>query len=229
MTDRISGSGPRLRYDSYEVHAMNEKTLPQQKPHQAVTLFDGIDLSEWVSREGGPAAWLVRDGYMEVVAGTGDIHTKQLFHDFHLHIEFWLPFMPHAKGQARANSGIYLQGLYEIQVLDSFGIADLQDNDCGALYKVLAPTRNACEKPETWQSFDFAFRAPKFDSRGALLADGRLTAFLNGVLIHNNRSFQRPTPRSLNIAPGQPGPILLQDHGDPVRFRNIWILPDRPG
>ena len=131
---------------------MDKKNLPvkesetmqtPQAPKDAIVLFNGKDLSAWQSRKGGDAKWKIKDGYMEVVPGTGDIYTKEVFGDCQLHVEFWLPLMADKHGQERANSGVYLQGRYEIQVLDSYGL-DSKDNDCGGIYKIAAPLKNAC-------------------------------------------------------------------------------------
>jgi len=191
----------------------------------AKMLFEGKNLAGWASRKGGPAGWKVRDGAMEVVPDSGDIYTEQNFGDFQLHVAFWLPYMPKAKGQKRANSGVYLQGRYEVQVLDSYGL-EPQDDDCGTLYKVAPPLRNACKKPRTWQSYDIAFRAPRFDS-GGLKEKDRVKPFIsNVVLIQGNLKISGPTRRAMETDPATPGPILLQEHhGDLVRYRNIWVLP----
>lgn len=196
-------------------------------PKGAVVLFDGSGLDRWVNRkDGAPAGWKVGSGYMEVRPGNGDIVTRDHFQDFQLHVEFWLPLMAEARGRARANSGVYLQGRYEIQVLDSYGL-DSKDNDCGGLYRIAKPLRNACKKPERWQSYDIAFRAPRVGPDGMqTLEKGRVTVFHNGVLIHNNLHFDATvTTAGLPGDPRKPGPILLQDHGNPVRFRNVWLLP----
>jgi hypothetical protein len=193
-------------------------------PSFAKVLFNGKNLTGWVSREGGPARWNVKDGYMEVVPKTGDIYTKDNFTDFQLHLEFWLPYMPDAKGQARANSGVYLQGRYEVQVLDSYGLK-LKDDDCGAIYKYATPLRNACKKPQVWQGYDIALRTPRFDENGQLKEKGRLTVFHNGIVIHNNLELNGPSGGALSNDQSKPGPILLQDHGNLVRYRNIWIIP----
>ncbi len=200
------------------------KEIPMtETPKPAKVLFDGKDLSQWLARKGGDANWTIKDGYMEVVPGTGDIYTKEVFTDFQLHVEFWLPLMADQTGQARANSGVYLQGRYEIQVLDSFGL-ESQDNDCGAIYKVAAPLVNACRKPEEWQSYDVAFRAARFD--GDILKEkARVTVFHNDVLIHNNLEMPAPTGGALDEDMRKPGPLLLQDHRNPVRYRNVWIMP----
>lgn len=193
----------------------------------ARVLFDGTHLQEWVNRNGGgPAGWHVRDGYTEVKRGNGDILTRALFTSYQLHVEFWLPLMPEARGQARANSGVYNQGRIEVQVLDSYGEPP-RDNEVGGIYRVAVPLRNASRKPQRWQSYDIAYRAPRVEPDGTQTARGSITVFLNGILIHNNVQFDaQVTTAGLPGDFSKPGPLLLQDHGDPVRFRNIWILED---
>jgi hypothetical protein len=194
-------------------------------PPGAIVLFDGKDLSGWVARKGGPAGWKVENGYMEVVAKTGDILTKEKFGDFHLHVEFWLPLMANAKGQGRSNSGVYLQGRYEVQVLDSYNNETYADGSCGALYKLIAPSKNASKPPEQWQTYDITFRAPRVDAQGKVTEKGRLTVVHNGVPVIDQGTFDRPTGGELDRNLGTPGPVLLQDHGNRVRFRNIWLKP----
>ena len=202
----------------------NRKEIPMiEIPKQANVLFDGKDLSQWLARKGGDANWKITDGYAEVAPGTGDIYSKEVFTDFQLHVEFWLPLMADKTGQARANSGVYLQGRYEIQVLDSYGLQS-QDNDCGAIYKVAAPLINACRKPEEWQSYDVAFRAARF-AGDTLTEKARVTVFHNGVMIHNNLEIPNPTGGAMDEDMRKPGPLLLQDHGNLVRYRNVWVLP----
>lgn len=201
----------------------DDEDMPQiRPPKMAKVLFDGKDLSQWTSTKGGAAGWKVKDGYMEVAAGTGDVYTREVFADFQLHLEFWLPLMASSQGQARANSGVYLQGRYELQVLDSYGLQSL-DNDCGGIYKIAAPLVNACKKPERWQSYDVAFRHVRFNTSGRLREKARVTIFHNGVMIHNNLELPGPTAGGLDADINKPGPVLLQDHGNPVRYRNIWI------
>jgi hypothetical protein len=195
-------------------------------PKGALVLFDGANLTKWVNRRGGgPAGWKVQNGYMEVAPGNGDIHTRDTFTDYQLHVEFWLPLMPQATGQARSNSGVYNQGRIEVQVLDSYGQPP-RDNEAGGIYRVATPLRNASKKPEKWQAYDIAYRAPRFDAAGKQTEKGLITVFHNGVLIHNNAPFDaQVTTAGLEGDVTKPGPILLQDHGNRVRYRNIWIIP----
>ena len=191
-------------------------------PADAIVLFDGKDLSKFVKCGSNEApAWKIENGYCEPKGG--DICSKQLFADCQLHIDFWVPFMPNNQGQARGNSGVFFMGfIYEIQILDSY---ELQPGvgDCGAIYSYTPPMVNACRPPETWQSFDIVFHAPKFDAAGKKTASARVTVFQNGVLIHNNAEIPGPTIDRSTPDAKDAGPIRLQDHGYPVRFRNIWV------
>jgi hypothetical protein len=197
-----------------------------------LVLFSGKpeELREhWLRRSSGqPAAWKIDNGAM--VAGGGDIVTRQQFQDFLLHVEFRVPFMPNAHGQARGNSGIGLHGRYEIQVLDSYGIADPGSGDCGAVYDQAAPLFNACKPPLEWQTYDISFRAPRFDDGGKVVENPRVTVVQNGTLVQNNQEIKRMTgiqsSQYREMAPT--GPIVLQDHGNPVQFRNVWVLPLPP-
>jgi hypothetical protein len=191
-------------------------------PADAIMLFDGKDLSGWVSAgTEKPAGWKVEKGYVKV-NGTGNIASKRSFKDFQLHLEFWLPLMAKATGQARANSGVYLQGLYEVQVLDSYGLASTW-SDCGGIYGVAVPLVNACRPPEQWQTYDVVFHAPKFDAQGNKASNARVTVLQNGILIHDNVEIPAPTLANLGNDPKAAGPLMLQDHGNAVRYRNIWI------
>jgi hypothetical protein len=200
---------------------------PGQPPSDAIVLFDGKDLAHWVSLDGSPTKWITRDGYMECVKGSGYIRTLQNFGDCQLHVEWATPTPPHGEGQGRGNSGVFF-GLdrYEVQVLDSYGNKTYADGGAGAVYGQYPPLVNASRLPGQWQVYDIIYTAPRFDAEGKLLSPVRLTVFHNGVLIQNNVSLTGPTSW-LERAPYQPHPekqpISLQDHGNPVRFRNIWV------
>lgn len=195
-------------------------------PKDAIVLFDGKDLSKWVRcGTDQPAGWKVENGYMQVVAGTGDICTKQHFKDCQLHVEFWLPLMAETHGQERANSGVFFMGwTYEIQVLDSYGLQP-GNGDCGAIYSIKPPMVNAARPPEQWQTYDMVFHAPRFDATGKKTANAHITVFWNGVLIHDSAEIPSPTPDHSSAEPTGPGPIELQDHGYLIRYRNVWVRP----
>lgn len=198
-------------------------------PSDAIVLFDGKNADAWKMRGSGePCKWIVEGGILRVNGGTGDIVTKEKFTDFQLHVEFRpLSTDPNATGQGRGNSGVYMQGLYEVQVLDSYGL-DSQDNDCGGIYRVSRPMVNACLKPTDWQSYDVLFRAPRFDEGGKMVKPARVSVLQNGVWIQENAEAWKRTTASMSEAEQdekKSGPILLQDHGNPVEYRNIWIRP----
>jgi hypothetical protein len=194
---------------------------PVPPPDGAIVLFDGKDLSEWVHGDGRPASWNLVDGAMEVRVGSGDIRTRSIFKDFQLHVEFWLPLMPNARGQARANSGVFLPGDYEIQVLDSYDNRTYARGECGAIYGIRSPDVNAALPPENWQTYDIIFRGARFDEQGRKVKKGRITVFWNGIKVHDGVEVDRPEG-------DQRGYIRLQDHGCRVRYRNIWIMPLEP-
>jgi hypothetical protein len=196
------------------------KTMGAPVPSGAVLLFNGRDVSNWTTRSGQPAGWRVEDGVLHVVPGTGDIMTQERLTDFVLHLEFRCPDMPEATGQAKGNSGVFLQGRYEIQVLDSYGWAVPGLGDCGAIYNQFAPLTNACLPAMAWQTYDVAFRAPRGDEPGP-----RLTVLHNGLLIHNNIQLPGVTGAAIDEELAAPGPLLLQDHGNLVCYRNVWALP----
>jgi hypothetical protein len=216
--------------------ARAEDKLGAKPPKGAIVLFEGKDLSGWRSRGSDkPAPWKVENGYVEIVSGKGDIMTKEKFGpDFELHVEFWLPKLPpEIKDQARANSGVYLQGRYEIQVLDSYMNKTYANGSVGALYGIIAPDAKAQEKaikpPEQWNTYDITFHAPRVDDKGKVTEPGRVTVMLNGVKITEG-NFNKVTGGNIDDKIGEPGPILLQDHqnkagGPNVRFRNIWLKP----
>lgn len=195
------------------------------RPEQAIVLFNGNDLNNWRTREGGAAGWIVEDGIMTVEKGTGDIVTQETFRDFQLHIEFRIPDMPDATGQAKGNSGVYIQGRYEIQVLDSYGLHIPGQGDCGGVYDMHAPLLNACKPAMEWQSYDIVFRAPRFDQAGREIHDhARITLIQNGMVVQNNVQVTGPTGGAIDHNVDDPGPLLLQDHGDLVSYRNIWVM-----
>jgi hypothetical protein len=202
--------------------------LGARPPEGAIPLFDGTGLGGWEQRDvkqrGTPVGWkLMEGGVMEVTPGTGDIITKQKFRDYQLHVEFRIPFMPDAREQARGNSGVYMQGRYEIQVLDSYGLKG-EDNECGGIYKVAAPRVNMCAPPGQWQSYDVTFHAPRFDSDGKKLGTAVLTLVHNGVMVHQDLAIPGPTGGAIDEDEKTPGGIMLQDHGNLVEYRNIWLV-----
>ncbi|UCD74478.1 MAG: DUF1080 domain-containing protein [Phycisphaerales bacterium] len=192
-----------------------------------IALFDGTGFSHWIGADGGPVEWEIVDGAMQVAPGTGSIITTEPFRDFLLHVEFNIPQSPpDARGQGRGNSGVYIQRRYEVQILDSFGL-EAGPGDCAALYRFKAPDENACRKPGEWQTYDITFRSPRWEGQGEnarKIENARITVIHNGVLIHDEVELQNKTGAGRTEGP-EPGPILLQDHGHKVRFRNIWIVP----
>lgn len=197
--------------------------MPTNQPHEgAVVLFNGKDVRNWRQRNGQPATWQVVDGVMTV--GKGDILSDETFTDAFIHLEFKEPDMPEAKGQGKGNSGVFVQGRYEIQVLDSYGIKIPGKGDCGAIYNQCAPLVNACKPPLEWQTYDIICRAARVDAAGKVLEQARMTVLQNGRVIHNNVILHGPTGAAIDHNVGNPGPLLLQDHGNPVQYRNIWMV-----
>lgn len=192
-------------------------------PSDAIVLFDGKDLSKWASGNGA-AQWKLVDGAMEV-NGTGSIRTVEEFGDVQLHIEWASPAKVESASQGRGNSGVFLMGRYEVQILDSFQNRTYADGSAAALYAQYPPDVNACRGPGEWQSYDIFFQAPKFDG-DKLASPARVTVVHNGVVVHHARELLGATAhRSVaKYAPHAPtGPIELQDHGNPVRYRNVWV------
>ncbi len=199
---------------------------PGRPPSDAVVLFDGSDLSRWVSvkQEGQPAPWKVENGYVEVVPRSGDIRSREEFGDCQLHVEWAAPAEVIGNSQGRGNSGVFLMGRYEIQVLDCYDNPTYADGTTGAVYGQHPPLVNACRRPGEWQSYDIVWTAPRFDG-GRLVSPAFATVFFNGVLVQYHRRLTGPTThrRVLEYEAHPPtGPLRLQDHGNPVRFRNIW-------
>jgi hypothetical protein len=198
---------------------------PGQAPSDAVILFDGKDLSQWASAKEGDAKWKVSNGEMSIVPGTGNIRTKAYFGDCQLHIEFKSPAAENYHGQHRGNSGVFLQSIYEVQVLDADNNATYVNGMVGSIYKQQAPSVNAYTKNGEWQVYDIYWKAPKFGTSGVLEEPARITVTLNGVLIQNNYTLNGDTPYIGLPAYKAHGrlPLMLQDHGTAVAFRNIWI------
>jgi len=196
-------------------------------PSDAVILFDGQDASNLAGKDGGPVQWKVENGYMEVVPGTGTVSTREHFGDCQLHLEFASPAVVKGDSQGRGNSGVFMMGKYEIQVLDCYDNPTYPDGTTGALYGQCPPLVNACRKPGEWQTYDIIWIAPRFDGEECV-SPARVTVLLNGVLLHHDKELQGPTMhRQTTCYKPHPevGPLELQDHGDLVRFRNIWYRP----
>ena len=200
-------------------------TVPGEAPSDATILFDGKDLSKWSTPDGKEAKWEVKDGAFIVVKGTGDIKTKQTFGDVQLHIEWREPLGLEGEGQARGNSGIFFQEKYELQVLDSYESQTYSNGQAGSIYKQHMPLVNATRKANEWQTYDVVYNAPHFSENGSLISPARITVLHNGVVIQNNTSLWGPTQyRGLPVYESHgKGSLRLQDHGNPVSFRNIWI------
>lgn len=198
-----------------------------EAPSDALILFDGKTLDNWTSINGGPATWLVSDGAMTVVKGSRDIKTKQEFGDFQLHIEWRTPPVASSNqtGQNRGNSGIFLQDRYELQVLDNHENITYANGQAGSIYKQHIPLVNASRKPGEWQTYDIIYTAPRFSAEGRIILPAKVTVIHNGILVQNNVDIWGPT-QFIGLPVYQShgkGPIRLQDHGDAVSYRNIWI------
>jgi len=191
---------------------------------EKVYLFNGQNLDNWYTHDSGATPdWHIEDGVMTV--GHGSIVSKHEFGDAHLHVEFRIPYMPDCFGQARGNSGVYVQGCYEVQVLDSYNIEPARDNDCSGIYQQYAPLCNACKPPMEWQTYDIILRAARFNQYGEVCENGRMTVIHNGIVVHNNVELPHVTPGGITDNKRvDRGPLMLQDHGDPVSFRNIWVM-----
>ncbi len=198
-------------------------------PENATVLFDGSNLDAW----DGTKDWTVLDNGVLMVTPDADyLVSKGTWRDVKLHIEFRLPYMPTGRGQGRGNSGVFLQDKYEVQILDSFGLEGYYD-ECGALYKLSAPHVNACYPPLQWQTYDITYHAPRYDDAGKLLANGRMTVYQNGVLIHNDQELAWITEWKEEgrkaAPPKDPGHIKIQGHDNFVQFRNIWLVELKEG
>ena len=213
---------------SITVNGFSEDKHPQvvsapegRIPSDAVVLFDGTNLSEWIYTDGRPAGWIVSDGTMSV--RDGGIMTKKEFGDIQLHLEFATPSEAKGEGQNRGNSGVYIQGAYEVQVLDSFGNETYIDGMCGAVYEQYPPLVNASRPAGEWQVYDIIFHAPGFDSQGKIVEKPDVTVLHNGILIQDHVEITGTTRAAIRETEHPTGPIFLQDHGHPVKYRNIWL------
>lgn len=210
LGDRLSGKTDAGQEFSLKKLVRKSKTLGKKAPAGALVLFDGSNTDAWVNGR------MTEDHLL--MEGT---QTKQNFKDFTLHLEFMTSFMPEARGQGRSNSGVFLDGRYEIQVLDSFGLNG-ENNECGGVYSIIKPAVNMCLPPLTWQTYDIDFQAPMFDADGKKTRNAIVTVYHNGVLIHDRVEIPHGT------AGGQEGPALgpiqCMNHGNPVRYRNIWVV-----
>jgi hypothetical protein len=212
-----------------EVRIIQPASEVGQPPSDAIILFNGKDVNkEWEDSRGNPTKWIVKDGELVCVKGSGVIQTKRKFNDFQLHVEWKAPAEVSGEGQGRGNSGVYLQGLYEVQVLDSYNNRTYRNGQAASMYKQYAPLVNASRKPGEWQTYDIIYTAPRFanDSAG-YFTPPRVTVLHNGVLVQNNVSLRGPTlyigMPEYSVKKHGPGPVVLQDHGNPVAYRNIWI------
>jgi hypothetical protein len=222
------------------IHDMNRPAPPviapgegTRAPSDAIVLFDGTEatMQNWTNAKGEPSKWIARDGYMESVKGAGYIQTKEGFGSCQLHVEFATPSRVQGTSQGRGNSGVFLQGEYEVQVLDSYENKTYPDGQCAALYGRAVPLANACRKPGAWQTYDIIYHRPLFDQDGKVTRKPTFTVLHNGVLVQDHVVLEGGTgwdgPHA--ISPFRPlpdkGPIMLQDHGNPVRYRNLWVRP----
>lgn len=243
----MRGKTEYMYIDGIKVHETDPEKQPQpsivkpkpynpqaaKPPKAALVLFDGTQktVGNWVSRNGLPTKWKLVDGALESVRGGGYLMSKQEFGSCRLHIEFATPKAAKGSGQGRGNSGVFLMGEYEIQVLDSYQNITYPDGQCGAIYGRAKPLVNACRLPGEWQSYDITFVRPKFDLQGKVTRKAKFHVIHNGHVIHNNleitggTGWRGPHAVSAYKKHGDKGPIKFQDHGNPVRFRNVWIVP----
>lgn len=199
---------------------------PGKPPSDATVLFDGSGLGAWASLDGSEPKWVIKDGVLECVKDSGYIRTLQAFGDCQLHVEFATPTPPAGKSQGRGNSGVFLMGLYEVQVLDSYENLTYADGQASAAYGQHPPLVNASRPPGQWQTYDIVFTRPRFDDHGAVTSPARLTVLHNGVLVQNNVELVGPTgwlKREPYTRHEDKLPLSLQDHGNPVRYRNLWV------
>lgn len=238
LVDPLGGAAAGQRPADWPIHSTarpqppvvdpGPASAPAPPPSDAIVLFDGRSLEAWKSADsaGRPARWKIENGYMEVAAGTGNIATARGFGDVQLHIEWATPAEPKGEGQERGNSGVFLMGRYELQVLDSYRNTTYPDGQAGAIYGQYPPLVNASRPPGAWQTYDVVFHRPRFDAGGTLLSPARMTVLHNGVLVQDDAVLTGPTghhERPPYAAHPDRLPLILQDHGNPVRYRNIWV------
>ena len=235
-SQQAAKEGEKLQYVQTDtgrwlIHDMNRPAPPVisagEIPSDAIVLFDGKNLSQWTDTKGNPSKWIVGDGYMEAVKDSGYIQTKQKFGSCQLHVEFATPSKVTGTSQGRGNSGVFLMA-YEVQVLDSYDNKTYPDGQCSALYGRAVPLVNACRKPGEWQSYDIIFHRPIFKGN-KVVRKATFTVLQNGVLVQDHVELQGGTgwkgPHAISDYEPHADkmPIQLQDHGNPVRFRNVWV------
>jgi len=213
---------PRVVHPGINFPESQETTAPSD----AIILFDGKNFDHWLSaKDSSGAKWSIAGKSMTVVKGTGDIQTREGFENFQLHIEFRTPANIEGSGQGRGNSGIFMQGIYELQVLDSYDNLTYSNGQAGSIYKQSMPLVNASSMPGTWQCYDIIYMAPAFNKDGMMRTTGFITVLHNGILIQNHTAIYGTTPSAgapQQIVHGK-GPLRLQNHNNPVSYRNIWI------
>lgn len=224
-----NGGDPKLsEYYSPEARVVTPGKTAADAPSDAIILFDGKNFDKWQNARGEAVKWKLDNGAMTVVAGTGVIQTKEGFGDCQLHIEWRTPSEVKGDGQGRGNSGIFLMGRYELQVLDNYNNKTYVNGQAASIYKQLPPLVNACRPPGEWQTYDVIFTAPRFYENGAVKSQARITVLHNGVLVQNDGVLLGGT-QYIGVANyekhSDKEPLMLQDHGNPVSFRNIWIRP----
>jgi hypothetical protein len=213
-----------------EVPVIQPGATNSDAPSDAIVLFNGTDINkEWTDSKGNPTKWIIQDGALVCVKGSGVIQTKRKFNSFQLHIEWKTPSEVVGESQGRGNSGVFLQELYEVQVLDSYNNRTYRHGQAGSIYKQFAPLVNVSRKPGEWQAYDIIYTAPTFNPKDSTTYNTppRVTVLQNGVLVQNNVSLRGPTEYigipEYFIKPHGAGSLVLQDHGNPVAYRNIWI------
>ena len=224
--DRSKGDPKLSEYYTPEAPVVTPGKTAHDAPSDAVILFDGKNFSNWEGDKNQPIGWTMESGAMVVKGGSGGIKTKMGFGDCQLHIEFRTPAEVKGDGQGRGNSGIFLMGKYELQVLDNYNNKTYVNGQAGSMYKQLPPLVNACRPPGEWQTYDIIFIAPRFYDDGRLKSQARITVIQNGVLVQNNTTIWGSTEyigSPVYKKHSDKEPIFLQDHGNPTAFRNIWI------